>query len=101
MNQNCGRKPYGEVRRLPAHGRHKNDKREVLTVDVERMLAEDARFKRQCRGGLAVGKKRPGSLIMPSSLTGRSPPYSWRDSPPLVKVSIVTGEILIFRWPLE
>jgi hypothetical protein len=104
MNQNCGRKPYGEVRRLPAHGRHKNDKREVeAVVDVERLLAEDNRLKRQARGGQFCGKKSPRLLITPSSLRGRSrePPHSWLTAEPIVYVNIVTGEVLIFRWPLE
>ena len=71
-------------------------------MNFELFLKEDAKQKRQCRGGQFVGKKRPGSLILPSMLKGRSrePPYSWRDSPPIVRVIIPTGE-LIFRWPLE
>lgn len=72
-------------------------------MDFERFLRDDSRSKARCRGGLAVGKKRPGSLILPSMLKGKSrePPYSWLTAEPIVKVIIPTGEVLVFRWPVE
>lgn len=75
----------------------------MLTVSIERLLAEDAREKRQARGGQFCGKKSPRVLVMPGDLRGKSrePPYTWLTAEPIVHVNIVTGEVLTFRWPLE
>lgn len=67
-------------------------------MDITALLAQDNREKRQAKGGQAVGKKRPRALVMPSTLTGGRP-YSGLSAPPIVKVCIVTGRILIWRWP--
>lgn len=48
----------------------------------------------------AVAKKRPGFLVLPSDVEGKGQPW-WRAAPPLVWVSIATGEVLAFKWPLE
>ncbi|MEW6172945.1 MAG: hypothetical protein AB1510_07745 [Bacillota bacterium] len=49
-----------------------------------------------------AGREGRVSVTMPSDLTGgkaREP--WWKVTPPLVKVDLVTGKVLVFRWPLE
>ncbi|MGQ9532570.1 MAG: hypothetical protein ACUVTQ_07175 [Desulfotomaculales bacterium] len=64
--------------------------------EIVQLLAEDNREKRMARGGRAVGKERPQVLRLPSSLA----PAWWRAAPAIVRVNIITGEILVFAWPL-
>jgi len=39
--------------------------------------------------------------VRPTAL--RFPPTAvhWREAPDLVRVDLVTGRVLVFRWPLE
>jgi hypothetical protein len=83
---------------------------------IAAILQADIREKARARpkGAGAVGKKRPSRLITPSALVGKdkgrsrgrsrnSPGTSlpwWLAAPPLVWVDIITGEVLMFRWPL-
>ncbi|MDK2887930.1 MAG: hypothetical protein PWP72_808 [Thermoanaerobacter sp.] len=63
-------------------------------MDAAKVFHEEAREKVKCRPKTAVGKKKPRHLITPSG------PW-WREAPPLVHVCIVTGQVLVHRWPLE
>ncbi len=65
--------------------------------EIAQLLAEDNRQKRMARGGRAVGKERPGVLRLPSTLA----PAWWKTCPAVVHVVIATGEVLVFRWPIE
>jgi len=64
--------------------------------EVGQLLAEDNREKRMARGGRVVGKVRPHTLRLPSSLA----PTWWRIAPPVVQVRIADGAVLVFRWPV-
>lgn len=68
--------------------------------EVERLLAEDIREKRRARGGQFVGKKSPRVLILPGHLEDKRAPPWWQIAPPVVWVNIVTGEVLLNRWPV-
>ncbi|SHF69139.1 Homeodomain-like domain-containing protein [Desulfofundulus australicus DSM 11792] len=63
-------------------------------MDAAKVFREEAREKAKCRPKTAVGKKKPRQLI---TLSG---PW-WREAPAVVRVDIITGQILAFRWPLE
>ena len=62
--------------------------------DTDRAFHEDIREKAKCRPKVVVGKKRPRQVI---TLSG---PW-WTTAPPVVLVNIPTGQVLIYRWPLE
>lgn len=64
--------------------------------EIARLLADDAREKRMARGGQAVGKVSPRTLVMPQDLDAAW----WRRAPPVVQVRIRDGAVLVFRWPL-
>lgn len=68
--------------------------------NIDRLFYEDARDKRRARGGQFVGKKSPRVLVLPSAMEGRGPPW-WTQAPDIVWVNIITGEVLLNRWPLE
>jgi|OM-RGC.v1.033393734 hypothetical protein len=72
----------------------------IRVDDVARLLAQDNREKRQARGGQSVGKKSPRVVLMPSVLEERRGPPWWQVAPPLVRVDIATGRVLVYRWPV-
>ncbi|SHF69580.1 hypothetical protein SAMN02745218_02903 [Desulfofundulus australicus DSM 11792] len=65
-----------------------------LLSDTEQVFREDIQEKAKARPKVVVGKKRPRQLI---TLSG---PW-WREAPPVVHVCIISGRVLVNRWPLE
>jgi hypothetical protein len=64
-----------------------------------RVFCEEVREKAKARPKAAIGKKRPRCLITPSSF--KEPTPWWKAAPAVVWVDIVTGRVLVFRWPLQ
>jgi len=63
---------------------------------------EDQRAKRlAARRPSATAKVRPTALRLPSDLEQKRQQAWWRTAPPVVKVDIVTGEVLVWRWPVQ
>lgn len=73
--------------------------RKWLTSDAAQAFCEEVKEKSLARPKRAVGKVRPRSIVTPSSFRETIP--WWRICPPLVVVDIPSGQVLIFRWPLE
>ncbi|RKO67037.1 helix-turn-helix domain-containing protein [Desulfofundulus salinus] len=67
--------------------------------DTDRAFHEDIREKAKARPRQAIGKKKPRQLITPSCFRGVTP--WWTIAPPVVLVDIPTGQVLVYRWPLE
>lgn len=70
-----------------------------LLSDAEQAFREDIQEKAAARPKVTTGKKRPRCIVMPSSLRGAAP--WWTIAPPVVRVNIPTGRVLVYRWPLE
>jgi len=70
--------------------------------DIHRLFHEDVFARRKARGGIAVGKKRPQVVVMPTTVEVRNlqrdPPW-WQIAPTLVHVNVVTGEVL--AWNID
>jgi hypothetical protein len=71
----------------------------MLSEEFRELFLADLREKAKARPKVAVGKKRPRQIITPSSLKEKVP--WWKVAPVLVHVCIVTGKVLVNRWPLE
>ncbi|MBE3585824.1 MAG: helix-turn-helix domain-containing protein [Thermoanaerobacter sp.] len=63
--------------------------------NTERSFYEDVKQKAAARPKVVVGKKRPRQLV-----TLSAGPW-WREAPAVVWVDIITGQVLVNRWPLE
>jgi hypothetical protein len=73
--------------------------------DFREIFYTDLREKRLARPKQIIGKKKPGKVVTPSDLKpvsapGKTPAW-WKVAPALVHVDIVTGQVLLNRWPLE
>ncbi|MCL6447850.1 MAG: hypothetical protein K6U04_06805 [Armatimonadetes bacterium] len=60
---------------------------------------EDLWEKAKARPKQAIGKKKPRQLITPSSFKELTP--WWKAAPDILWVNILTGQVLVNRWPLE
>ncbi|GEM_PF-4293477 len=63
------------------------------------VFREDCKEKAKARPKQAVSKKRPRVIIAPSDFKEKIP--WWEVVPPILRVNIITGRVLVFRWPLQ
>lgn len=69
-----------------------------MNEEAAGIFYEYIRQKSKTRPKVPVGKFRPKRIVLPPD-TG--PLLWWREARPIVWVDIVSGRVLVFRWPLE